>query len=560
MQQGAFAPCIELIEGNKRGVLFSSYSVCAEYQIGWCGTCGIFPRVPRVNVHVGRESGMENILETVGITKSFVSNKVLDGVDFALSRGEVHALAGENGAGKSTLMNVVSGVLVRDSGKVIFDGEEVNFSSPREAMNAGIGFLHQELALCQHLSVAENIYMWGVPKTKLGLVKTKNLNKDAENLLNQFHVEFPVTEQVSRLSVAQQQVVEIAKALSMNAKLLIFDEPTSSLTERETEYMFEIIGKLRDQGIGIVYISHRMSEIFRLCNRVTVLRDGKTICTLNTAQTTPGEVVTSMVGRTISAFYPPKAKGKSEKELLRVEELSAKRFKKVSFTLSQGEILGFSGLVGAGRSEVVRALCGLEPYDSGEIWLNGNKIINKTYKDAIARGICYLTEDRKKNGLFLKMDIIRNVSAVVIDSLARYSFVENGKERSLAKTQIENMKIKTQDEETKLRRLSGGNQQKVMIGKWLAAEPSILIMDEPTRGIDVGAKSEIHHMLRNLCEKGIGIIIISSEMPEIIGMCDRVVVMHEGSVTGVVTGDDINETSLIMLASNQANERVTTHD
>jgi ribose transport system ATP-binding protein len=500
---------------------------------------------------------MENILEVTGVTKSFASNKVLDGVGFSLRPGEVHALVGENGAGKSTLMNVVSGVLARDSGKIVFDGNDVNFGSLREAMKAGIGFLHQELALCPHLSVAENIYMWGVPKTKLGIIKSNSLNKNAEDLLRLFHVEFPVTERVSRLSVARQQVVEIAKALSMNVKLLIFDEPTSSLTARETEYLFEIIEKLQNQGIGIVYISHRMSEIFRLCNRVTVLRDGKTICTLDTKQTTPGEVVTSMVGRTISAFYPPKAKEKTEKELLRVEGLSARRFKDVSFTLRQGEILGFSGLVGAGRSEVVRALCGLEPYSSGKIWLNEKKIVNKNYKDAIAKGICYLTEDRKKNGLFLKMDIIKNVSAAVIDSLAKYSFVENNKERVLAKKQITNMKIKTQDEETRVRRLSGGNQQKVMIGKWLAAEPSILIMDEPTRGIDVGAKSEIHHMLRDLCERGIGVIIISSEMPEIIGMCDRVVVMHEGSVKGIISGDDINETSLIMLASNQANERAT---
>jgi ribose transport system ATP-binding protein len=503
---------------------------------------------------------MENILEVTGITKSFASNKVLDGVDFSLNCGEVHALAGENGAGKSTLMNVVSGVLVRDSGKVVFDGREVNFTSPREAMKSGIGFLHQELALCQHLSVAENIYMWGVPKTKFGLVKAKNLYADAENLLSQFHVEFPVTEQISRLSVAQQQVVEIAKAMSMNAKLLIFDEPTSSLTERETEYMFEIIGKLKNQGIGIVYISHRMSEIFSLCNRVTVLRDGKTICTLDIRQTSPGEVVTSMVGRTISTFYPPKAKTKGEKELLRVDGLSSKRFKDISFALYQGEILGFSGLVGAGRSEVVRAICGLEAYDSGEVWINKKKIIIKNYKDAIARGICYLTEDRKKNGLFLKMDIVKNVSAAVIDSLARHSFVENNKERNLAKEQIKNMKIKTQDEETRVGRLSGGNQQKVMIGKWLAAGPSILIMDEPTRGIDVGAKSEIHHMLRNLCENGIGVIIISSEMPEIIGMCDRVIVMHEGFITGIVAGEDINETSLIMLASNQVNVRTVKHD
>ncbi|GHU81523.1 ribose import ATP-binding protein RbsA 2 [Spirochaetia bacterium] len=497
---------------------------------------------------------MNTVLEVTGITKSFVSNKVLDGVNFSLERGEVHALAGENGAGKSTLMNIVSGVLTKDSGKIVFDGQEVSFPSPREAMKTGIGFLHQELALCQHLSVAENIYLWGMPKTKLGLIKSKDLYRNAAELLSQFHVEFPVTKQVSRLSVAQQQVVEVAKALSMNAKVLIFDEPTSSLTGRETEYMFQTIERLKSQGIGIVYISHRMSEIFRLCDRVTVLRDGKTISTYNTKDVTPSEVVTKMVGRTISAFYPPKAEIKSDEELLRVEGLSSKRFKNVSFTLHKGEILGFSGLVGAGRSEVARAICGLDRCESGEVWFNGEKIVNKKYRDAIANGICYLTEDRKKNGLFLKMDIIKNISVAVINDLSRYLMIENSKERVLANEQITSMKVKTSNAEVKVRRLSGGNQQKVMIGKWLVAKPAILIMDEPTRGIDVGAKSEIHHMLRNLCEQGIGVIIISSEMPEIIGMSDRVVVMHEGSITGIVSGEEINETSLIMLASNQVRE------
>lgn len=495
---------------------------------------------------------MGKLLEVIDISKTFVTNKVLDNVSISVNVGEVHALVGENGAGKSTLVNIVSGVMPRDSGKVIFDGKEVNFNTPREAIKAGIAFLHQELALCPHLSVAENIFMWNMPKNAFGFVQSRELYQRAKEALNLFHFEFKSWDRINRLSVAQQQVVEIAKAISMNAKLLVLDEPTSSLTTRESEYLFEIIDRLRKQGIGIIYISHRMSEIFNLCDRVTVLRDGKMIFTKDIKDVTPTDVVTSMVGRQINAFYPPKAiKIDETEELLRAEGFSSSRFKNVSFNLKKGEILGFSGLVGAGRSEVMRALCGLERYESGELWYLGKPIKNRTYKEAIKRGICYLTEDRKKNGLFLKMSILLNISSVVIDSLSRYSFIQRNKEKNLVKEQIKNMSIKANGDEIKVRRLSGGNQQKVMISKWLVAKPTILIMDEPTRGIDVGAKSEIHYMLRSLAESGIGIIIISSEMPEIIGLCDRVVVMHEGSVTGTVSGDDINETRLIMLASNQ---------
>ena len=494
---------------------------------------------------------MGRLLEVTGISKTFGTNKVLDDVSISVNMGEVHALVGENGAGKSTLMNIVSGVIPRDSGKVIFEDRDVYFNSPREAINSGIAFLHQELALCPHLSVAENIYMWNMPKNSVGMVQSKELYNKTKEALNLFHVEFNSWDRVKYLSVAQQQVVEIAKAISMNAHLLVLDEPTSSLTTRESEYLFGIIDRLRKQGIGIVYISHRMSEIFNLCDSVTILRDGKIIMTKNVKDVSPTEVITSMVGRQISAFYPPKAQKIEDEELLRVENFSSPKFMNVSFSLKKGEILGFSGLVGAGRSEVMRAICGLERYESGDLWYHGKKIKNKSYQDAIRRGICYLTEDRKKNGLFLKMSIMKNISSAIIDSIARYSLIQTYKEKKLAKEQIEKIGIKTSSEELKVRMLSGGNQQKVMISKWLVAKPLILILDEPTRGIDVGAKSEIHFMLRNLVEMGIGIIVISSEMPEIIGICDRVVVMHEGSVTGTVSGDDINETSLILLASNQ---------
>lgn len=494
---------------------------------------------------------MGKLLEVINISKTFGLNKVLDDVNITVDAGEVHALVGENGAGKSTLMNIISGVIPRDSGKVIFEGKEVYFNSPRDAIKAGIAFLHQELALCPHLSVAENMSMWNMPRDIFGFIQANKLELKTKEALSLFRAEFDVRERISHLSVAQQQVVEIAKAISMDARLLVLDEPTSSLTTRESEYLFEIIGQLRKQGIGIVYISHRMSEIFDLCDRVTVLRDGKKIMSENIKDVSPTEVVTSMVGRQISTFYPPKATTTDGEEILRVEGFTSSLFRNISFNLKKGEILGFSGLVGAGRSEVMRALCGLDRYDAGKVWYLDQMIKNKSYKDAIKKGICYLTEDRKKNGLFLKMSILLNISSVIVDSISRYSLIQKNREKQLVKEQIKTMGIKTSSEELKVKRLSGGNQQKVMISKWLVAKPSILIMDEPTRGIDVGAKSEIHYMLRKLAESGIGVIIISSEMPEIIGLCDRVVVMHEGSVTGVVSGNDINETNLIMLASNQ---------
>ena len=498
---------------------------------------------------------MGNILKITNVSKSFGGNLVLDGVDMEVRAGEVHALCGENGAGKSTLMNVVAGIHQRDGGTVVFDGTEVNFKNPREAVFRGIGFVHQELALCQHLTVAENMWMWSMPN-KSGFIRHKELYRKTEDILKNFKADFKATDKVENLSVAQQQIAEIAKALSLDAKLIILDEPTSSITENEAENLFRMIRNLRNDGIGIVYISHRMNEVFSLCDRVTVLRDGQLVDTLNIADTTHDDVVTSMVGREISEFFPPKTKmpKDSQTELLRIEDFCGKGFEQTSFTLKKGRILGFSGLIGAGRSELMKAVCGIGGYHSGKLFYKGAEIRHKRYPDAIKNRICYLTEDRKKNGIFLNMSVKRNISAAILDKISSGGFLSDKEEIKQADEEINRMNVKTTSRDVLLSSLSGGNQQKVMIGKWMTIQPEIIIMDEPTRGIDVGAKSEIHFMLRKLCDEGTGVIVISSEMPEIIGLCDDVVVMHEGRYMGMISDDDITENNLIRLATGGSRE------
>lgn len=492
---------------------------------------------------------MENILEIKDISKSFGASRVLNKVCLNIRKGEVHALCGENGAGKSTLMNIVSGVIKRDEGEVILDGEAVKFSSTRESVFKGIAFVHQELALCQHLTVAENMWMWSMPN-RMGIINHKELYRKTDEILKNFQADFKAADKVADLSVAQQQVAEIAKALSLDAKLIILDEPTSSITDSEAENLFRVVRSLKQKGIGIVYISHRMNEVFSLCDRVTILRDGQVVLTEETAKISQEKVINSMVGREISEFYPPKAPDDEEgEELLRVEHYTGDGFQDISFMVKKGRILGFSGLVGAGRSEIMKALCGIGGYRSGDLYFKGEKIHNRSYRDAIARKICYLTEDRKKNGIFLSMSVKKNVSVAVLKELTKNGIIRDEKENKNADEQIERMKVKTQDRYQLIGSLSGGNQQKAMIGKWMAVNPELIIMDEPTRGIDVGAKSEIHFMLRELCNQGIGVILISSEMPEIIGLSDEVVVMHEGNYMGTVAGEDITESNLILLAS-----------
>jgi len=493
----------------------------------------------------------EDVLIVEGISKSFPGTQALTKVKMEVKAGEIHALVGENGAGKSTLMNIISGVFPPDEGRIVFLGKQVRFSNPNEAQMAGIGFVHQELSLCPHISVAENIYMGRYEKGFLGIIKRKKLYSDTTELLKVFNNNIRPEILAGELNLADQQIVEIAKSLSLKCKLLILDEPTSSLSDSETEILFNIIRKLKEDGIGILYISHRMAEIFELCDKVTIFRDGYYINTFNVKDTTPQQVVESMVGRELHNLYPPKSETPQE-TIMSVNALTKHgSFRDISFSLKRGEILGFSGLIGSGRTELARAICGIDRYDSGEIFFNHNKIAFKDYPDAIRHGVCYLTEDRKQQGLFLNLSISNNINASIIDRISRYLMLSPKKESENANEYVRKLNIKIADIAQHVNSLSGGNQQKVMIAKWLSINPNVIFMDEPTRGIDVGAKSEIHAMLREMSNAGIGVVIISSELPEIIGMCDRVIVMHEGSIKGEVTGEEITEKSIILLASGQ---------
>ena len=493
----------------------------------------------------------EYCLKVENITKVFPGTIALSKVKLQVKTGEVHALVGENGAGKSTLMNIISGVLQPDEGIIQFQGETVQFASPCEAQSAGVGFVHQELALCPHISVAENIYMGRYDKGPFGFIKRKKLYADTEELLKLFKSNIHPDSMVGELNIADQQVVEIAKSLSLKCKLLILDEPTSSLSDTETEILFSIIRKLRSDGISVLYISHRITEIFEICDRVTILRDGCYINTFNVSEVTPRQIVEGMVGRELNHFYPAKGTESGE-SLLEVRGLCRYGiFRDISFELRRGEILGLSGLVGSGRTEVARAICAIDKLDEGEILFLRESIRFKNYSEAIKRGLCYLTEDRKQQGLFLNLNVKNNINAAIIDTLSRHMILQGKKEVSNATTYVERLNIKVHSIGQLIGSLSGGNQQKAMIAKWLSVNPSVIIMDEPTRGIDVGAKSEIHNMLRELSNKGIGIILISSELPEIIGMCDRVIVMHEGRLSGEVCGQEITEKRIIMMASGQ---------
>ncbi|NLE26170.1 MAG: sugar ABC transporter ATP-binding protein [Clostridiaceae bacterium] len=491
------------------------------------------------------------ILKVEGISKSFPGTKALSEVRIDVHAGEVHALVGENGAGKSTLMNIISGVFPPDEGKICFMGKDVIFGSPREAQNAGIGFVHQELALCQHISVAENLYMDNLPVKFMGIVDWKRLYKNTKRNLEPFKCDINPNDLIKTLNVGEQQIVEIAKSLSLNCKLLILDEPTSSLSETETQTLFRIIKQLKERGLGILYISHRMAEIFEVCDRVTVFRDGKFINTFNITETNPHQIVSCMVGRNLDNLYPHKSKNIGP-VMLEVKGLTKKGvFRDINFSLRKGEILGITGLIGAGRTEVARAICAIDSKDEGEVYLEEKKVVFKDYGDAIKHGVCYLTEDRKHQGIFYNMNIKDNINAANVDGISNNLIVTQDRENELASEYVKKLNIKIVDLKQKMSSLSGGNQQKAMLARWLSVNPRLIFMDEPTRGIDVGAKSEIHNMLRDLANEGIGIVLISSELPEIIGMCDRVIVMHEGQVSGEVESEELSEKKLILLASGQ---------
>lgn len=493
----------------------------------------------------------EVILKTTDIEKHFTGTYALKGVSVELKKGEIHALVGENGAGKSTLMNIISGVFSADSGSVYLDGSEVHFRNPNDAQMAGIGFVHQELALCQDLSVGNNIFIGHLP-TKKSMVDNNSLNAASRKILDQFGESgknIDPSEMVGSLSVAQQQMVEIAKALSSDCKVLIFDEPTSSLNEEEAKGLFEIINKLATQGIGIFYISHKMEEIFDLCNTITIMRDGQKIETVKVKETNPEYVVSNMVGKELGNLYPEKSKTRG-KEILRVEGLTRKPyFSNINFSTYEGEILGLCGLVGAGRTEIARAVCGIDKRQSGDIYLYGKKISVNNCKDASKAGICYLTEDRKKDGLFLDMSLLENMIAPQISAFCKHGLLSGRQAEETTAEYKSMLNVKYSSTSQNIGSLSGGNQQKLMLAKLLAMKPKVLFLDEPTRGIDVGAKAEIHQLLRKLSDEGISIVVISSEMPETVGVCDRVVVINVGEVVGEISGDELTQSQIVSTIS-----------
>ncbi|MFY0623835.1 MAG: sugar ABC transporter ATP-binding protein [Pelagimonas sp.] len=492
------------------------------------------------------------LLQISNLSKSFGPVRALKGVDFDLRKGEIHAIAGENGAGKSTLMNIIDGILRPDSGEIRLDGAPVRISSPAVAQRMGIGFVHQEIALCPDVSVAENIFMAATNASRSFLMDYKALNRKAAEVLRQLSDIEPAT-MVRDLPISKQQLVEIAKALTLDCRILILDEPTAALTEAEAQLLFGIIRRLADQGISIIYISHRMVEIFENCDRVSVFRDGTHVVTHDVGDISPSDVVNAMVGREISELYPPKqAEGdKTSEVMLAVRGLSdAKRFHDVSFDLRRGEILGVAGLIGAGRSEIVKGICRLEGEVSGSITLNGEPLDTRTYSESIAKGVVYLSEDRKGDGVFLDLPIDANVSALRLGQVARrFGLIDAELEAGQAEQLGRKLNLKCGSLADPVSSLSGGNQQKVALAKMLSVNPQLIFLDEPTRGVDVGAKSEIHRILRDLAKDGVGIVVISSELPELIGLCDRVMVVREGTISGEVSGTDMTEENMMHLAS-----------
>ena len=492
----------------------------------------------------------EVILTMKGIDKSFPGVHALDHVDLEIRKGEVLALMGENGAGKSTLMKVLTGIYKKDSGTITYEGKEIEFANPRDAQAAGVVIVHQELNMMNHLTVAQNIFI-GREIMNGKLINDDKMNKEAAKLFDRLNIKIDPTEKMGNLTVGRQQMCEIAKAISHDAKVIIFDEPSAALTESEIEELFKIIRDLRDKGMGIVYISHRMDEIKVITDRVTVMRDGSYVGTLITKESTKDDIINMMVGRVI--YEDPKTESNVPKNapvVLKVENLNAgKMVKNVSFELHKGEILGFSGLMGAGRTETARALFGADPKESGKIYINGQEVDIKNPMDAVKHGIGYLSEDRKRYGIVVGKSVAENSTMATMDEFTNGPFINKKKENDIAQKYVDSLKTKTPSVDQLVVNLSGGNQQKVVIAKWLVSNCDILIFDEPTRGIDVGAKSEIYHLMNELVAAGKSIIMISSEMTEILRMSDRIMVMCEGRVTGEIGIEEATQERIMHAAT-----------
>ncbi len=492
------------------------------------------------------------LLEMENIEKNFPGVKALDGARLSVKAGSVHALMGENGAGKSTLMKCLFGVYHKDSGRIVLDGKEVEFKSSKEALENGVAMVHQELNQALKRNVMDNMFLGRFPTVAKGLPFTseRKMYRATKALFEELDIDIDPKMRMGDLPVAKRQLAEIAKAVSYHSKIIVFDEPTSSLTEEEVEHLFRIIRMLRDRGCGIIYISHKMAEILRISDQVTIMRDGKWIATRDAADLTTDEIIRLMVGRELTNRYPPKNTVIGD-ELLRVEHLTGEyvKLKDVSFTARKGEIVGIAGLDGSGRTSLLSVLFGTASKKSGEIYLDGKHVRNRTPGESIKNGFAYLTEERRATGIFGILDICSNTTIASLDKDKVGPFLSTKKMRESTDWCIRSMRVKTPDQKTKIRTLSGGNQQKVILGRWLLTDPTVLLLDEPTRGIDVGAKYEIYQLIIELAGKGKTVLMVSSEMPELLGVCDRILVMSGGKLAGEVDAANTTQEEIMALAA-----------
>lgn len=502
----------------------------------------------------------EIIVSMKDICKSFPGVMALDHVHFELRSGEVMALLGENGAGKSTLMKVLSGVYTRDGGSLQIFGKEYGDLTPKQAQEVGVAIIHQELNMCRHLSVAENMFLGREIKGKVALNNSR-MEAEAKRILDDLKIDIDPKETVGDLPVSKQQMVEIAKALSINAKILIMDEPTSALTAREIEDLFRIIRKLKAEGKGIVYISHRLEELQHIVDRVTIMRDGQYITGMNFQDTTMDQIIANMVGREIKEKFP-RVECEKGRKVFEVKNLNAgKMVRDINFSVYEGEIVGFAGLMGAGRTETTRAIFGVDEKESGEIYVDGKAVKIGCPMDAIRNGVVLAPEDRKKDGLCTKLSIRHNLSLPNLDIVcSKLGVVNRRKEEELCRKAVSDLKIKTPNVEIDSGNLSGGNQQKVVVGKWLARDSRVVIFDEPTRGIDVGAKVEIYNLMNELKKQGIAVMFVSSEMPEVMGIADRIIVMCDGKITGEVMAKETTQNEILTLATTFEEKKINSHE
>lgn len=490
------------------------------------------------------------LLEMSNITKKFPGVHALKGVDFSLQAGEVHALLGENGAGKSTLMKVLGGIHKLNEGKISINGTEVEIDDVKDAQKNGISIIHQEIVLVPYLSVAENIYLGREPLNKAGLVDFDTMVENSRRFLKAFDLNIDALTSVGKLTVAQQQMIEIIKAVSFDSNIIIMDEPTSSLTDKEVEFLFKTITNLKEQGVGIVYISHRMNELFQITDRITVMRDGEYIGTVVTKDTSQDQLISMMVGRELTSFYDRTFSESSSETVLKVANLNKKGvLENINFELRKGEILGFSGLMGAGRSELMQCIFGIDLFEHGDIFVDGEKTVIKNPNDAINNQIAYVPENRKEQGLFLNKPVDYNITIKILEKFIKFFRVDNYYEDKEVKHHIDELSIKTPSASQVVKNLSGGNQQKVLISRWLATNPKILILDEPTRGVDVGAKSEIYSIMNRLVQEGVSIIMVSSDLPEIINMSNRVAVMCKGEITKILDKSELSQEKIMYYAT-----------